>query len=102
MYRLPALSTATPTGLLRLALVAGPPSPENPCVPLPATTVRIPAAVTFTTVPFDATYRFPDPSIATDPYGAIGAVVATSVAPGPPPANVVIICAPTGTVVTET
>ncbi len=41
-YRLPAASTATPPGSLRVALVAGPPSPENPTLPLPATVVMIP------------------------------------------------------------
>ena len=37
MTRLPAPSTATPAGWSSSALVAGPPSPENPPVPLPAT-----------------------------------------------------------------
>ncbi len=39
MKRLPAESTASPVGLLSEALVAGPPSPENPPMPLPATVV---------------------------------------------------------------
>ena len=42
MKRLPAESTATPLGPFRAALVAGPPSPEKPSFPLPATVVMIP------------------------------------------------------------
>lgn len=39
MKRLPAPSTVTPAGILKLALVAGPPSPLNPADPLPAAVV---------------------------------------------------------------
>ena len=39
---LPLLSTATPEGLLIWALVAGPPSPLKPAVPLPATVAMFP------------------------------------------------------------
>src|SRR5664280_1894343 len=42
MYRLPAESTARPPGLFNCALVAGPLSPLNPAVPLPATRVKTP------------------------------------------------------------
>ena len=38
----PAASTATPSGQLSSALVAGPPSPEKPPFPLPATVVMTP------------------------------------------------------------
>ena len=44
MYRLPLASTATPDGLLSLALVAAPVSPEKPKVPVPATVVMMPVA----------------------------------------------------------
>ncbi len=42
MKRLPDPSTATPDGQASWALVAAPPSPEKPCVPVPATVVMIP------------------------------------------------------------
>jgi hypothetical protein len=45
MNRLPAPSTATLHGH-SCALVAGPPSPEKPRVPLPATVVMIPSGET--------------------------------------------------------
>ena len=44
MNRLPEPSTATPRGLLSWAAVAGPPSPENPSLPFPATVVITPVA----------------------------------------------------------
>src|ERR1039457_3865884 len=47
MKRLPALSTATSLGWFSSAAVAGPPSPLKPAVPLPATVLIVPAAVTF-------------------------------------------------------
>src|SRR5712664_1993217 len=46
MKRLPAPSTTTLVGMLRLADVAGPPSPLKPSVPFPATVLMIPAIVT--------------------------------------------------------
>src|SRR5207245_1529713 len=42
MNRLPELSTAIPVGVVRFALVAGPPSPLKPRKPLPATVVMMP------------------------------------------------------------
>lgn len=42
MNKLPPLSTATPSGLSRLALVAGPPSPLKPRVPVPANVAIMP------------------------------------------------------------
>src|SRR6266851_662500 len=42
MKRLPALSNATAWGLLRLVLVAWPPSPLKPELPLPATVAMVP------------------------------------------------------------
>src|SRR5437764_960760 len=36
MYTLPEASTATPLGMLSLAAPAGPPSPEEPGIPVPA------------------------------------------------------------------
>ena len=49
--------------------MAGPPSPEKPCIPLPATTVRRPAGEIFTTcwLPRSATYTFPA-SFVTDKF----------------------------------
>ena len=49
MKRLPAPSTATPVGKAKLALVAGPPSPLNPEMPMPATTVNCPEVSTLKT-----------------------------------------------------
>lgn len=46
MYRLPAMSRSMPHGCFKLAAVAGPPSPEAPNSPLPATVVMIPDAST--------------------------------------------------------
>jgi hypothetical protein len=50
MYKLPLLSTAIPKWPLNAgsnaALVAGPPSPEKPLVPFPATVLRTPAVFT--------------------------------------------------------
>src|SRR5262245_5356319 len=57
--KFPAASTATQTGL-RLAAVAGPPSPVEPVPPLPATVDIEPARVTFCTrppLPGTAIYR---------------------------------------------
>src|SRR6202522_4177306 len=42
MYRFPTASNAIPAGVFNSALVAAPPSPEKPEVPLPATVVMIP------------------------------------------------------------
>ena len=45
MYKLPDASTATAVGSLSRAEVAGPPSPLNPRIPLPATVVMVPPLV---------------------------------------------------------
>jgi hypothetical protein len=42
MNTLPATSTATPEGLLRLAAEAGPPSPPSPALPSPASVAMLP------------------------------------------------------------
>ena len=42
MYMFPLLSIATEEGLPIAALVAAPPSPENPLVPLPAIVMKLP------------------------------------------------------------
>src|SRR5437667_213783 len=68
MYRLPPASTATPTGTLRLAFVAAPPSPAKPKTPLPATVVMIPVAaptLRIRSLPRSAMQRLPPESIAT-------------------------------------
>src|ERR1039457_1120884 len=66
MYRLPAESIATPSGTFSAALVADPPSPENPAVPLPATVVILPPD-TFKTrlLRLSAIYKLPAESAAT-------------------------------------
>ena len=46
MYSVPSGATATPWGLESMAEVAGPPSPLNPGVPVPATVVMMPLAST--------------------------------------------------------
>jgi hypothetical protein len=47
MYTFPAASTATPKGLFSRAVIAGPPSPENPrCWQTPANVVMTPAPST--------------------------------------------------------
>src|SRR3990167_5951120 len=97
MYRLPAESTATPQGVLSWALVAGPPSPEKPVPPFPATVEMIPPGVTLRMrlVTYSAKYRLPAESTATE-YGLFKfALVAGPPSPlppdVPPPATVVIV-----------
>ena len=67
MNRLPAPSIARPPGSFSCALVAGPPSPEKPFVPSPATVVMIPAGKTLRMrlLPVSAMNRLPAPSTAT-------------------------------------
>src|ERR1035441_8337194 len=50
MYIFPDASTATQTGLLSCACLAGPPSPPKPAVPFPATVVMFPPGANFLTV----------------------------------------------------
>src|SRR5664280_654782 len=71
MYRLPAASTNRPYGMSRHAWVAGPPSPQKPLVPLPATVVMVPSGATRRTRswPGSAMYRLPAASTAR-PHGA--------------------------------
>ncbi len=45
IYRFPPPSKATAVGEFSAATDAGPPSPEDPCTPVPATVVMIPAAL---------------------------------------------------------
>src|ERR1035437_8399760 len=78
MKRLPAESTATPWGYQSDALVAGPPSPEKPAFPFPATTVNTPFGEIRTTMlfPESAAYTLPRASTATPevvPKGAFSA-----------------------------
>src|SRR5205823_393258 len=49
IIRLPAASIATPCGENKDEPAAGPPSPENPCAPLPTTVVMTPPGVTLRT-----------------------------------------------------
>src|ERR1017187_3870980 len=65
-YTLPAESSATATGRERLAVLAGPPSPEKPLRP-PATLVMIPSGETLQTLEVSpsAMNRLPLPSTVT-------------------------------------
>ena len=67
MNRLPAPSTATPSGQFSCALVAGPPLPEKPGVPLPATVAMMPLGKTLRMrlLPVSAINRLPVLSTAT-------------------------------------
>ena len=73
--------TATPMGLLSIALVAMPPSPLKPAVPLPAIVLMVPAALTnrMRLLPTSAMYRLPAPSTFI-PTGAFNSAVVA----GPP------------------
>src|ERR1035441_9336094 len=81
MNRLPAPSTATPSGGEIAAEVAGPPSPLKSEVPFPATVLIVPAGVTIRTRLFhqSAMNRFPAPSTAM-PWGELNSAEAA----GPP------------------
>ena len=101
---LPPPSTATPVGNLNAALVAGPPSPLKPAMPMPASVVMTPE-VTFTRrmrwLDLSAMSTLPHPS-ATAPYGDLKpALVAGPPSPLKPPvpvpASVVISPVPTAT-----
>src|ERR1022692_977423 len=97
MNRLPKASTATPYGTLSCASVAGPPSPLNPAVPVPATVVIIPPADTFRIrwLPASAMNRLPAASTNTPAGLDIWAAMARPPSPlnpaVPVPATVVII-----------
>src|SRR5258706_374085 len=102
MYRLPAASTSTASGKHNSALVAGPPSPEKPACPLPATVLIVPLVSTLRIrwSPESAMYRLRPASTAT-PHGTPNrALVAGPPSPFPkrsrrqqvpPPATVLII-----------
>src|SRR5664280_592050 len=66
MYRLPAASTNRPYGMFRHVWVAGPPSPQKPLVPLPATVVMVPSGATRRTRLLSSSlmYRLPAASTA--------------------------------------
>src|SRR5215467_4325585 len=88
MYRLPSGPTATPTGVFRLAAVAGPPSPQGAVAlahvcPVPATVVMTPSAPTrrIRSLPASAMYRLPSGPSAT-PLGKIS-VAAVAGPPSP-------------------
>ena len=70
--RFPTASTPTAPGEFREAPVAGPPSPEKPSTPLPATVVIMPSVLTFRIrLPrISATYKFPAGSRAIPSGGA--------------------------------
>ena len=85
MYRLPAASTATPWGPFNCALAAGPPSPEYPVDPFPATVpMMAPLAETLRTrlLPKSAMYTLPEESTAT-PMGRFSCALAAA-PPSPP------------------
>src|SRR5947199_7681968 len=96
-YRLPAVSTATPTGVRSWALVAAPPSPHRGAVahgvPLPAMRLIVPAGDTLRTSssPPSAMYTFSAASTAT----AVGTLSFAAVAATPSPqAGAVVHCVP--------
>src|SRR5262245_53837858 len=96
MYKLPDASTTTATGELICAEVAGPPSPENPLAPVPATVRMMPSGVTFRTrwLLGSAMYRSPAVSTATSAMPLNCAEMAGPPSPAEPrapvPATVVI------------
>src|SRR6185369_15582372 len=84
MYILPLRSASTADGTERAALVAGPPSPENPLVPLPATVVIIPPDTLRTRwLPASGIYRLPAESRARF-CGAGPVLVSDAAVAGPP------------------
>ena len=84
IYRLPAASRVKPNGAFNAALAAGPPSPEDPAVPLPAKVEIAPADVTLRTrlLALSAIYTLPAESTAT-PSGALSCA-AVPTPPSPP------------------
>src|SRR5881397_4049039 len=97
MSSVQGLSTATPLGPASWALMAGPPSPEEPCEPLPATVVMIPSEETLRMrlLLASAMKRFEAPSTATRLGPASWALMAGPPSPEKPceplPATVVMI-----------
>src|SRR5690242_20704856 len=94
MYMIPAESKVTPNGRLIWALVAAPPSPAKPPVPVPTTVVMIPPATfRMRLLLVSTTYRFPAESTPTDPGELRDALVAAPLSPAnvavPLPATVV-------------
>src|SRR5437588_6897440 len=88
--RSPSASSASPTGL-SLAERAGPPTPENPKWPLPATVVSLPKASTRRTVYVSVSIRYIEPS--GPPATESGTCPKPSAAPGgaaPPPAVAIV------------
>ena len=89
----PALSMLTAEGALSCALVAGPSSPLNPEVPVPAMVVMMPVDASILRIRLSlwpATYRFPAPSMVR-PYGPSNlARIALPPSPPNPPATVVM------------
>src|SRR5438105_13617107 len=106
---IPAGSTHTPSGALRLAAIAGPPSPAYAAVPLPATVVMIPgvpvgtpggraATLRIRWFPVSAMYRLPAPSAAAPCGNESCAVVAGPPSPlyAAPPAPAKKVTVPAG------
>ena len=95
MKRFPEPSTATLEGKLRDAEVAGPPSPENPLLPLPATVAMMPLVDTFRIRWLSTMKRLPEPSTPTlpglDNDDEIAGPPSPSNALVPLPATVVIV-----------
>src|SRR5207248_223186 len=93
----PSAVAATPLGKLSWAAVAGPPSPEKPDVPLPATVVIVPADETRRMrLLLKSAIRKPPSAVAATPEGALSwAAVAGPPSPEKPdvplPATVVIV-----------
>ena len=102
MSTLPAPSMSRPRGT-RLALVAGPPSPLKPSIPLPANVVMMPVAAATRRMRLlpSPMSTFPLPSNTTPPHGDTLALVAgppSPLYPYPPlPASVVMMPVPAAT-----
>ena len=83
---LPAGSIKMPAGLFSSALVAAPPSPENPAVPVPAIVVIIPVAtVIFLILLLDWSAKYTSPEGTT--HTPTGVFTVAAVASPPSPVN---------------
>src|ERR1017187_950223 len=82
MYRLPVESAFTPWGLANCALVAGPPSPEKPGDPVPATLVIVPSGATLRMRWFQQSAMYKLPALST--AMPCGLPLNWALVPGPP------------------
>ena len=88
MYKLPSPSTTTEDGQLRVAANALPPSPPNPCTPLPTTVVMMPVDNnTVRILLFEVSAMYSTPPATATPLGnnRVAAVAEPPSPPYPPP-----------------